>query len=237
MKTALYLDYGVSLASACSEVKAHSIDRVLAWVGHDPARRTALGEHELYAYIKDNDLQVVGALCPSDNLAYLGNTRYGRRDAIKHFKQAVLSCAEHRVPLLIMDAAPTNPALIESLEEIAAYAKDNGIMLCIREAQGADTVGLLTAIPDLYYCLDSARSFALGQNPAERVTAAGERLAIVLLGDVVGSDDSIGERRLPGKVHDFAPLKDALKANGYRGDLVLTSQSSIDALREVIKAF
>jgi len=235
MKTALYLDFGISLTKACAQAKSHGIERVLAWVGHDPARRTAMGEHELFANVADNNLTVVGALCPNDNLAYLSNTRYGRRDAIKHFKQAILSCAEHRVPLMILDAAPANQAFVESLAEIADYAHDNGIMLCVREAQGADTVGLLTAVPNLYYCLDAARSLALGQNPVERVTAAGDRLAIVLLGDVVGQDDAISERRIPGKVHDFAPLREALSAAGYQGDLVITAQADIDALSDACR--
>ncbi len=229
MKSALYLDYGINLAAACEQVKQAGIRRVLAWIGHDPARRTALGEHELYADLSDNDLEVAGALCPNDNLIYLANSRYGKKEAIKQYKQAILSAAEHRVPLLILDVLPTSDAFVESLREIVDYAKDNGILLCIRETAGADTVGLLTEIPDLHYCLDTARCLALGLDPVERVGAAGERLAIVLAGDIAGNDDAIGERVFPGRLHDFAPLWAALSSSGYLGDVVVTAQAGADA--------
>lgn len=227
MDKAIYLDYGIPPVSAAEQLKAYGVKRVMAWVGHDPAHRTPLGEHELYATISDNDLTVVGALCPKDNLPYLANSRYGKKDAIKHYKQAILSCAEHRVPLLVMDVLPSSQAFVDSLSELAAYAKESGILLCIRESAGADTVGLLTDVPDLYYCLDTARCLALGLDPVERIRAAGERLAIVLLGDAA-SDDAIAERVLPGKLHDFAPFFAALEASGYQGDVVVTAQSQGD---------
>lgn len=216
MKHALYYAYGhyLSTAEALKKMKSHGLTDVLAWIGQCPAQNTAVGEHELYTELADNGMSVSAAYLPAAQLPYLSNTRYGKKDAIKAYKQYILSASELRVPLLIMDAAKTCEPLIEALQELANYAAEKGVLLCIRDGADTDVVGLLSRVDNLYYCLDTAMCIKYDVDAVQRIRDLRQRLMFVVLSDL-NADDS---RILPGSgKHDFAPVYKALKADNYTG--------------------
>lgn len=218
MNIALYLDYGYyqDARTALGKLKAHGIEHVVTWVAHDVECTSTISEHELYAYVKDNGLTVDAAIVPNDNLAYLSNTRYGRKDALKAYKQYVLSAVDNRIPLLVLDAAPLSDAFVDALKEICDYAAEQGVIIALRDAQDADVIGILSRVDNLYYCLDTAVCIKHGYDPTARLSALGSRLMYVLLSDL-GHDDT---RYLPTYgTTDFAPILDAVKATGYVGSL------------------
>jgi len=239
MNIALYMDYGYyqDARTALSRLKAHGIDRVVTWIAHDVDCTSTLTEHELYAYVKDNGLTVAAALVPNDNLAYLSNTRYGRKDALKAYKQYVLTAVDNKVPLLVLDAAPLTDAYVDALNEICAYAAEQGVVIALRDAPDADIIGILSRMENLYYCLDTAICFKNGIDSLSRIASLKERLMFVLLSDL-GHDDA---RYLPSYGNnDFAPILDAVKAAGYVGTVgIYASQAKgvadADAFLEAAK--
>ncbi len=240
MNIALYLNYGhyLNTQTALAKLKEHGIDHIVAWLGRDVESATTVSEHELYAYVRDNGLSVDAAILPNDQLPYLSNTRYGRKDAIKTYKQYILSAVDHKVPLLIADGAATTPAYVEALQEICDFAQENGVLFALRDSADADVVGLLSQVNNLYYCLDSAACIKNGVDVCARLAAVGKRLVYVLLADV-GHDDTL---YLPDYGNtDFSPIKAAIAATGYVGNLGIHANaakgiSDADAFIEAAKS-
>ena len=243
MKIALYMDYGYyqDARTALNKLKAHGIEHVVTWVGHDVECSSTLTEHELYAYVKDNGLTVDAALTPNDNLAYLSNTRYGRKDALKAYKQYVLTAVDNKVPLLVVDAAPLSDTYVDALKEICDYASEQGVIIALRDAPDADVIGILSRVDNLYYCLDTAVCLKNGIDPIARVNSLAKRLMFVLLSDL-GHDEA---RYLPTYGNtDFAPILDAIKASGYVGTYgiyattgkgIASADALIDAAKNIVK--
>lgn len=212
---AMYIHYGqIGTQAALQKLKEHQIGQVIAWLGHDVEHCTTLTEHELFAYLGDNGLQVAAAYVPNDQLAYLRNTRYGRKDALKAYKQYVLSAVDLHVPLLILDGAPTSDAFVDALTEICDYAAEQGIMVALRDGADVDTIGLLSRVNNLYYCLDTATCIKQHLDPVARINALSSRLMFTVLSDLDHEDT----RLLPTEGHtDFAPILTTLRASGYTG--------------------
>lgn len=243
MNIAFYINYGFyqDARTALSRLKAHGVDKVVTWIDHDVEATATLGEHELFSYVKDNALQIDAAIVPHDHLPYLSNTRYGRKDAIKAYKQAVLTAVDNHVPLLVMDAAPLSAPYVEALREICAYASENGVIIALRDAADADVIGVLSQVDDLYYCLDTAQCIKHHLDVPARVEALKSRLVYVILSDVGHND----ERCLPTYGNtDFAPILAAVKASGYVGTYAVYASSAkgitdadafIEAAKSIVK--
>ena len=238
MNIAFYVNYGYYLntQAALAKLKAHDIDRVVCWLGRDVDSVSTVTEYELMGYVKDNRLAVDAAILPNDQLAYLSNTRYGRKDAIKAYKQYVLSAVEHGVPMLITDAAKVCDAEIEAFKEICDFATEQGILVAVRDCADVDTIGLLSQVDNLYYCLDTAACAKNAIAVPQRLTAIDGRLVYVLIADV-GHDDT---RHLPQEA-DFAPIKNALNSTGYAGSCAIYATAAkgiadADAFVEAAKA-
>lgn len=237
MNIAFYLNYGYYLdtRAALAKLKEHGIGRIVSWVGRDVDSATTVSEYELFGYVKDNGLAIDAAIVPNDQLAYLSNTRYGRKDAIKAYKQYVLTAVDQRIPLLIVDAAPTCDAYVEAMREICAFAKEQGVLVAVRDGVGVDTVALLSEVEDLYYCLDTAACIKNGIDVPQRLGAVGKRLMYVLLSDL-GHDDT---RYLPTYGNtDFGPILAAIKNAGYVGTVAYYASNAkgIDSADEMIEA-
>jgi len=240
MNIAFYLNYGFyqDTRTALQRLKAHGVTRVVTWVGHDVEAATTLTEHELFAYVKDNDLTIDAAIAPNNHLAYLSNTRYGRKDALKAYKQYVLTAVDNHIPMLILDAAPLSAAYVEALKELSSYAAEQGVMLALRDAADVDMIGLLGEVDNLYYCLDTAVCIKHNIDVTQRVDALKSRLMYVILSDV-GHNDA---RYLPNYGNtDFAPILEAIKASGYIGTYAIYASgakgiSDADAFVDAAKA-
>lgn len=218
----VYYNYGYLLphTAALSKLKQHGLDHIIAWVGQNPYCKDNCSEMELYASARDCGLTVDCALVPSGNLPYLSNTRYGRKDAIKTYKQYVLSAADAQVPMLIIDVAPVCDALVAALTEICAFATERGVMICAKDAPDVDMVGLLTAVPDLYYCLDTAALQAMHIDPVSRIEACRDKLMMTLVGDLKPNMDMADVHLLPDATSPrWQALIQALQTNGYQGKL------------------
>lgn len=214
-KIAPYIHFArIATPLALEKLQAHGFRHVLAWIKQEPENRTTLSEHELYGYISDHNLEVAAAFVGNGMLPYLANSSYGRKEALKHYKQAILSAEEHRVPLLVMDALPTGEPFVSALRELADYASDNGVMLCVRDGVDVDTVGLLSEIDNLYYCYDTAAIMRSKQDLLVCAERAQDKLMLVCLGEELP-----GKQRLvpgTGKV-DFAPIVAFLEKIKYQG--------------------
>lgn len=218
-------------------MEEHDIKDVVAWLGQDPYHVAGGDEHELYANIKDCGLKATQAFLPNTYLPYLANTRYGRKEAIKAYKQYVLSAVEYGISLLIMDALPVGEGYMQAMQELCAYAKEQGVMLCVRDVASADMIGLLSRVPDLYYCLDTAACLKNGYDIQERIDALQDRLMAVVLADLALDDT----RLLPGSGKtDFAPILKALSDTGYQGLLTVHAQKAAnldaDGFLDAVKA-
>ena len=239
LKLALYCHYGYYLSpqQALKKMHEHGIMQAITWLGQDPYCTTNIDEHELYATLRDAGLQAPIAYLPNNYLPYLANARYGRKEAIRAYKQYVLSGLEYGVGTIICDALPATEPYIEAMQEICDYATEQGMIVCVRDGAEVDIVGLLGRVPNLYYCLDTAVCLKNNIDPLQRIEVLQQRLLAVVLSDLAMDDT----RLLPGTGKtDFGPILQAIAATGYQGVVGIHAVKAVnldaDAFLEAAKA-
>ena len=116
-------------------------------------------------------------------------------------------------------ADPVGADVLPGLRRVVAAA--SGLPVAVEPkpetavATAADALALCDEVDGLGLLLDTGHAFASGEDPAQAITAAGDRLLHVHLGDAApgGGDDD-----LPcGRLHDFASVVAALDASGFAG--------------------
>ena len=240
MKLALYCHYGYYLSptQAFKKMREHNITECIGWLGQDPYCNTGIDQHELYATMRDAGIQARQAYLPAGYLPYLANARYGRKEAIRAYKQYILSGLEYGVNTIICDALPANEPYIEAMQEICDYATEQGMLVCVRDGTDVDIVGLLSRVQNLYYCLDTGACFKCGVDPLQRIDVLHQRMLAVVLSDLALDETRV----LPGTGKtDFDPILQAIANTGYQGILGIHAVKALnldaDAFLESAKQF
>ncbi|MGI9120600.1 MAG: sugar phosphate isomerase/epimerase family protein [Acidimicrobiales bacterium] len=112
-------------------------------------------------------------------------------------------------------------AVLHGLGQVAEAVAPTGVRIALEYKPGTavasatEALALCDAVPGLGVLVDTGHAFAAGEDPAEVVVRAGDRLAHLHLGDAAegNADDDLPV----GRLHDFAPLVAALDATGYAG--------------------
>lgn len=112
----------------------------------------------------------------------------------------------------------------DGIQKAIDMAKAHGISLCYETVcwcwlnEPARVSQFLSLWPELLFVLDAKQVQELGQNPIDYIDRMGDALRHIHILDF----DDAGRAVLPGLGrNDFRDLARALRANGYKGDIIL----------------
>ena len=222
-----YCGFDVPAEERFKQVKAAGFGKVAVWCHTDFNTSSGISEYEQFKFVREQGLAVSYAHAPTKQTPYLMNKYYGSKDAIKMHKIYLKGAKEQGVDIVVMHLPEVTPVVIDTVAEIAEFAKDQGIKIAVENLTGeAPFDELFREIGSLGFCYDTCHALMFGDAEGKMAERYMDRLLTTHISDGDGKKDC---HYMPGDgVYDFAALAEKLRKGGYKGDFVLEAFQSAE---------